>query len=60
MINAIGNLGGYFGGDVMGQLKGATNSYTKGLLFLSPVAFLQAILVAFIRIPGPKDPAPAK
>jgi len=60
MINAIGNLGGYFGGDVMGQLKGATNSYTKGLLFLSAVAFLQAILVAFIRIPGPKDPAPAK
>ena len=60
MINAIGNLGGYFGGDVMGQLKGATKGYTGGLMFLSGAAFLQAILVAFIRIPGPKDAPPAK
>lgn len=57
MINAVGNLGGYFGGDIMGQLRGATQGYSRGLLVLSGASLLQAILVAFIRLPEPKEAA---
>jgi ACS family tartrate transporter-like MFS transporter len=57
MINAIGNLGGFFGPSVMGWLRDATGGYTGGLLVLAGALVVEAILVSTLRLPAPK-PAP--
>lgn len=44
-INSIGNLGGYFGPQIFGILKTTTQGDAAGLLFLSGVAAVGAILV---------------
>jgi ACS family tartrate transporter-like MFS transporter len=51
LINAIGNLGGYFGPTVMGFLKDQTGGYSGGLLVLVGALVLEAILVLMIRLP---------
>ena len=39
-VNAIGNLGGYFGSYVLGVIKDATGNYALGLM---PLAALSSI-----------------
>jgi MFS transporter, ACS family, tartrate transporter len=51
LINAIGNLGGFFGPSVMGWLRDATGGYSGGLLVLAAALILEAILVASLRLP---------
>ena len=55
-INSIGNLGGFFGPTVMGELRKRTDGYTTGLLVIAAGLTLQAILVATLRLakPAPK------
>jgi MFS transporter, ACS family, tartrate transporter len=65
LINAIGNLGGFFGPSVMGWLRDMTGGYTGGLLVLAGALIIEAILVASLRLPSQKPaavpgvPAPA-
>jgi ACS family tartrate transporter-like MFS transporter len=51
LINAIGNLGGYFGPTVMGTLRDATGGYSGGLLVLAGGLILEAILVSMLKLP---------
>ncbi len=62
MINSIGNLAGFAGPYAMGWIKDATGSYTGGLLSLSMVCVISAIVVALLghdasleRIPTEPD-----
>jgi MFS transporter, ACS family, tartrate transporter len=50
-INAVGNLGGYFGPDLMGHLRDASSGYTIGLLVLAAGLVVEAILVMTLRLP---------
>lgn len=54
LINSIGNLGGYFGADLMGTLYDRTGGYTGGLLCLAAGLVVQALLVLCIRLPKAK------
>jgi ACS family tartrate transporter-like MFS transporter len=51
LINAIGNLGGFFGPTVMGTLRDATGGYSGGLLVLAGALILEAILVSRLKLP---------
>ena len=51
LINAIGNLGGFFGPTMMGWLRDVTGGYTGGLLVLAGALVLEAVLVASLRLP---------
>ena len=57
LINAIGNLGGYFGPTVMGTLRGMTGGYSGGLLVLAGMLVLEAILVSMLRLPDTRPAA---
>jgi len=48
-INSVGNLGGFFGPNLMSQLKEATGSYGAGLYTLAGVLLAGGILVLFIQ-----------
>lgn len=48
-INSVGNLGGFFGPNLMSQLKGSTGSYGSGLYTLAGVLLAGGILVLFVR-----------
>jgi len=50
-INAMGNLGGWLGPDLMGHLRDASSGYTIGLLVLASGLVLEAILVMTLRLP---------
>ena len=51
LINAIGNLGGFFGPTVMGTLRDATGGYSGGLLVLAGALIVEAILVSTLKLP---------
>ncbi len=51
LINAIGNLGGWFGPSVMGWLRETTGGYVGGLLVLAGVLVAEAIVVSLLRLP---------
>ena len=51
LINAIGNLGGFVGPTLIGTLHDLTGGYTGGLLALTGVLLLEAILVLRVRVP---------
>ena len=51
LINAIGNLGGFFGPTMMGWLRDTTGGYSGGLLVLTAALVLEAVLVASLRLP---------
>jgi MFS transporter, ACS family, tartrate transporter len=56
LINATGNLGGYFGPFIVGWIKDATNSFQAGLYFLAACSLMAAIITFFAaRAAG--DPA---
>ena len=46
-INAIGNLGGYFGPFVVGWIKDATKSFEMGLYFLALCSLASAAITFF-------------
>jgi nitrate/nitrite transporter NarK len=54
LINAIGNLGGYLGPDMMGSLAKQTGGYAGGLGVLAGAMVLIAILVSSLRLPKEK------
>jgi ACS family tartrate transporter-like MFS transporter len=53
LINATGNLGGFFGPYVMGWMKDATGDYLIGLRLLAAAAALSG---AFVLVRGPAAP----
>jgi MFS transporter, ACS family, tartrate transporter len=56
MINAVGNLGGYFGPVIVGWIKDSTQSFEAGLYFLAACSLMAAIITFFAaRAAG--DPA---
>jgi ACS family tartrate transporter-like MFS transporter len=57
LINAVGNLGGFFGPSIMGTLRDVTGGYSGGLLVLAASLALEAVLVLSLRLPT--DPARA-
>jgi ACS family tartrate transporter-like MFS transporter len=52
LINAIGNLGGYVGPSLMGALRDATGTYSRGLLVLTAALIVEAAIVASLRLPA--------
>ena len=54
LINAIGNVGGFFGPNVMGTLRDLTGGYSGGLLVLAGALIVEAILVVNLKLP--KEP----
>jgi nitrate/nitrite transporter NarK len=57
LINAIGNLGGFIGPTVVGQLLSRQYTYTTAIMFLSSCYILAAALVFSVRV---KRDAPAE
>jgi MFS transporter, ACS family, tartrate transporter len=56
MINAVGNLGGYFGPFIVGWIKDSTGSFEAGLYFLAACSLMCAVITLFAaRAAG--DPA---
>ena len=53
LINAIGNLGGFFGPSIMGWLRDLTGGYSGGLLVLAAALVIEAALVVTLRLPAP-------
>ncbi|HTR34313.1 MAG TPA: MFS transporter [Bryobacteraceae bacterium] len=51
VINCIGNLGGFFGPDILGALSSATGSYASGLGVLAGASFCGALLILLVRKP---------
>ena len=51
LINAIGNLGGFFGPTVMGWLRESTGGYVGGLLVLAAALIVEVALVLMLRVP---------
>lgn len=49
LINSVGNLGGYLGPKIVGQLSTATGSYATGLWFLAGCIMIGGILALFLR-----------
>jgi MFS transporter, ACS family, tartrate transporter len=47
MINAVGNLGGYFGPVVVGWVRDSTKSFEAGLYFLAACSLMAAIITFF-------------
>lgn len=57
MINSVGNLGGFLGPYVMGQVQSTLKSYHYGLLFLAVTSTLSALLISFLPFRNPKSPS---
>jgi ACS family tartrate transporter-like MFS transporter len=47
MINAVGNLGGYFGPVIVGWIRDSTKSFEAGLYFLAACSLMAAIITFF-------------
>lgn len=54
VINSVGNLGGYFGPQVVGQLKKQSNSYVPGLRFMAVCIFVSGLLSLLLKLPEKK------
>jgi len=52
MINAVGNLGGYVGGAVVGWIKERNPGYGPGLMFVAGAYLVLAVLVMLVRSPA--------
>jgi ACS family tartrate transporter-like MFS transporter len=59
LINAIGNLGGFAGPALIGVIYDATGGYGGGLLALTAVLVLEAMLVLALRLPA-REPRPER
>jgi nitrate/nitrite transporter NarK len=51
LINAVGNLGGFFGPSMMGALRDWTGGYSGGLMVLAGALVVEAVLVSTLRLP---------
>src|SRR5262245_8299948 len=51
LINSVGNLGGYFGPQVVGQLKKQSVSYDSGMWFLAGCVLMAGLLAMLLRMP---------
>ncbi|WP_315834355.1 MFS transporter [Bradyrhizobium prioriisuperbiae] len=56
-VNAIGNLGGFFGSYLLGAIKDATGSYALGLLPLAGLSAAGCILVMLLGRGQRREPA---
>jgi ACS family tartrate transporter-like MFS transporter len=56
LINATGNLGGYFGPFIVGWIKDSTGSFEAGLYFLAACSLSSAV-IAFFAARAAGDPA---
>ena len=54
LINAVGNLGGFFGPYVIGLVRNVTGQFRGGLLILGGSLLLGAFLVLLVRVPPPR------
>jgi len=50
-INAVGNLGGFFGPDLMGRLRDSSSGYSLGLTVLAAGLIVEALLVLSLKLP---------
>ena len=50
LINSVGNLGGFFGPNILGFVKQATGSFVNGLYCLSGLIALSAAIIFFLRL----------
>ena len=57
LINAIGNLGGFYGPSMMGALRDWTGGYSSGLLVLAAALIVEALLVITLKLPGTRTGA---
>jgi ACS family tartrate transporter-like MFS transporter len=57
-INSVGNLGGFVGPNVMGQVQKATGSFTGGIWFLGALMGISTGIVLYLFRVGPPAPAP--
>jgi ACS family tartrate transporter-like MFS transporter len=51
LINSVGNLGGYFGPQVVGQLKKQSGSYVPGMRFMAVSILVSGLLAMLLRLP---------
>jgi ACS family tartrate transporter-like MFS transporter len=56
MINAVGNLGGYFGPVIVGWVKDSTGSFEAGLYFLAACSLMCAV-ITFLAARAAGDPS---
>ena len=54
LINSVGNLGGYIGPQVLGQMKKQTGSYVPGLRFLAVCVLVSGLLALLLKLPEKK------
>jgi MFS transporter, ACS family, tartrate transporter len=63
-VNSIGNLGGFFGPKIFGQLRDWTGTDFAGLIFLASCAVVGAIIVLALghnpALERPRQTAPAE
>jgi len=53
LINSVGNLGGYFGPDMIGRIRTATGGASEAAFFtLAGIALLGALIVLLVRRPA--------
>ncbi len=52
LINSFGNLGGYFGPKIVGELKTRSGSFDSGMWFLSGCLLCAGILAVFLTPPA--------
>ncbi len=60
MVNAVGNLSGFFGPFAMGYIKDRTGSYNGGLLVLAAAGLIGMVIVLALRHDSRLEQAPAK
>ena len=56
LINAVGNLGGFFGPSIMGWIRDTTGGYGGGFLVLAAGLVVAATLVLSLRLPPEPRP----
>lgn len=57
LINSVGNLGGYFGPQVVGQMRKQSGSYVPGLRFLAVCVLVSGLLALLLKLPEKKAKA---
>jgi predicted MFS family arabinose efflux permease len=57
LINSVGNLGGYFGPQVVGQMRKQSGSYVPGLRFLAVCILISGLLALLLKLPEKKKSA---
>jgi MFS family permease len=58
LINAVGNLGGFAGTNIIGQAKEFTGSFTPGLFGMAAMLCVGGLLVLWVRHEQPEDKSP--